>query len=54
MPAELACHAIIDRLGEISLLRGRLEGVKAEFDRAGHKDAIPVLQQSIEYFIRSY
>jgi len=45
MGAELACHSIMDRLGELALLPGRLEGVYVQSFKVGHKEAISALKK---------
>jgi UDP-3-O-[3-hydroxymyristoyl] N-acetylglucosamine deacetylase len=41
---EIARHSIVDRLGAISLLEGRLEGVMVYANRSGQRNDIQVLQ----------
>jgi UDP-3-O-acyl-N-acetylglucosamine deacetylase len=50
MQNEVAKHGILDRLGEIALLAGRLEGVYAHFRFAGHKDVLETIKANRNYF----
>ncbi len=51
MPAELACHAIMDRRGELALLPGRVQGVRVVCKFAGHKHVVDTLKANRDYFI---
>ncbi len=42
---EIARHAIVDRLGAISLLDRRLDGIKVETYRSGHANDLAVLRE---------
>jgi len=42
---EVACHNILDKIGEFSLLPGRLAGVHIDCKFAGHKDTINILKK---------
>lgn len=50
MEKEVACHSILDKLGELSLLPGRLDGIKMISRGAGHKYTIEVLKTHQHYF----
>ncbi len=47
MFAEIARHSIVDRLGAIALLPGRLEGVKVSAYRSGHQNDINFLRDYV-------
>lgn len=51
MENEVACHSILDRIGEISLLPGRLAGVKITSRFAGHKEAIETLKNLNKFYV---
>ena len=46
MEEEIACHSILDKLGELSLLPGKLQGIKITSRGAGHKYTIEVLKSN--------
>jgi UDP-3-O-acyl-N-acetylglucosamine deacetylase len=50
MESEIACHTIMDRLGELALLQGRLQGVYAGCKFAGHRDAIETIKNNLDKF----
>jgi UDP-3-O-acyl-N-acetylglucosamine deacetylase len=41
--SEIACHTIMDRAAELSLLPGRIKGIYVDCKFAGHKDTIETL-----------
>lgn len=50
MEKEVACHSILDKLGELSLLPGRLDRIKMISRGAGHKYTIEALQANLDKF----
>ena len=50
MEAEVACHSILDKLGEVSLLPRRLTGIKITSTGAGHKYTIEMLKDNAGKF----
>lgn len=46
-PAEIARHSIIDRLGAIALLDGRLEGTRVETKFSNHANDLAVLKKYV-------
>lgn len=51
-PAEIARHTIVDRLGALALLDGRLDGVKVTARYSGHVNDLMVLKENISRFVR--
>ncbi|OGJ16323.1 hypothetical protein A3K73_01910 [Candidatus Pacearchaeota archaeon RBG_13_36_9] len=45
MQAEIACHTVLDRLGELALFQGELCGISLYCYGAGHKYAIETLKK---------
>ena len=44
VPSEIAAHTIVDRLGALALLDGRLDGVKVTTRFSGHKNDLYVIR----------
>ena len=51
MPAEIACHSVIDGLGAVSLLEYDLIGTKITCHFGGHSDYIRFLQANLDKFV---
>jgi len=45
IPAEISCHKIVDLLGALSLLDGKLEGTYIECQLSGHKNDLAFLNR---------
>ena len=50
MDSEIACHTIIDKLGVIALLDGRLSGVYITCEFSGHKNDLAILKKYKDKF----
>jgi len=50
MPAEIACHSVIDGLGAVSLLEYNLIGTKITCHFGAHRDYIRLLQANLDKF----
>jgi len=46
MPSEVACHTIIDKLGALALIPGRLKGVHVISKYSNHKNDIKILKEN--------
>ena len=51
--AEIAAHTIMDRLGALALLDGRLQGIEVTCNRSNHPHDIHTLKKYKKHFVYS-
>ena len=52
LPSEVARHTIVDKLGALSLLGGRLTGMRVDIRYSNHVNDIKVLKEQVSRYIR--